>query len=418
MTKFENNAQHFLSKLSIIEYKYRILESNEEYFNIFTALHKENDEVRLHSRFLSVLLSPNGRHNKGDLFLRLFLNEAKIMDFDTSLSEVIPNELNKSEYNEIDIFIVNRIKKQAIIIENKIGAGDSNHEDRGQLEGYFDLVQRIEKISKENIKVLYLTIDRHEPTPASLGKYSTLENMNGITIDYEHEILNWLDSCLKECSKKPFLRESIIQYQNLIQHMTNIPDIKERLEIRDLIANSEDNLKSAKLLMDNFKHVKWHTVYDFWTELRISLQNKGFEIICYPKEVDITNTTHFEPYKKDYSSKNNYGIKAKVTDGLIFWIWNGTDDDWLYWGISKNDISEEYKTKLIEYRTKFPTRFETSETSIVWKYFDLTKEENIFFPSFSYSGTFNLIDRKYRNKIIEEKLVLEVQSFINEIVKH
>jgi len=414
MTKIKNPAQIFLSKLSILEYKYRILESNEECFNIFTALHKQKDEVHLHSRFLSVLLSPNGLHNKGDLFLRLFLNVIEIKDFDTNQSEVIPNEFNKSEYKEIDIFIVNRIKKQAIIIENKIDAGDSNHEDKGQLEGYFNLVQQIEKISKDNIKVIYLTLDGHEPTPASLGKYSTLENMNGRTIDYEHEIINWLNLCLKECSKQPFLRESIIQYQNLIQHMTNIPDIKECLEIRDLIANSEDNLKSAKLLIDNFKHIKWHTVNDFWKELRISLHNKGFEIICYPNKNDITNTTHFEPYKKDYSCKNNYGIKAKVTEGLIFWIWNGTDYG-LYWGISKNDISEEYKIKLNEYRTKPPIRFETSETSIIWKYFDLTEEENIFFPSFSNSGTFNLIDSKYRNKVIEEKLVHEILVFINEI---
>ncbi len=407
--------QNFLSKLSVIEYKYQILDSNEEQFNIFTTLHKQNDEVRLHSRFLSVLLSPISKHKNGDTFLRLFLNTLLIDDFDTDRIEVFPTENEKSEYKEIDILIINRKKRQAIIIENKIGANDSNHEDRGQLEGYFDLIQSIERIPANNIKTFYLSTDRHEPSNESLGKYISLDKMNGKTIDYEHEIADWLNLCLKETANQPFLRESIIQYLNLIQRMTNNSDLQERYEIRDLIASSSENMNSARLLMNNFKHVKWHTVREFWNELKEELIKSGYEILNYPTDNNITDTTHFESYKKDYNSKNDYGIRFKVDNGLVLWVWNGTGDDWLYWGASSSELSEEYQDKINNYCLDNPTDFKSSVNSLIWKYFDLSEEENIFFPNFVLSGTFNLIDKNYRTRIIRYKLVPELNNFIERL---
>lgn len=411
-------TQNFLSKLSVIEYKYRILGSNEEQFNIFTALHKQNDEVRLHSRFLSVLLSPISKHKKGGIFLKYFLNTLLIEDFDINGVEVFPTERDKSEYNEIDILIINRKKRQAIIIENKIWAGDSNHEDRGQLEGYFNLIQNIEKIPADSIKTYYLTIDRHEPTPQSLGKYTSLEKMNGKTIDYEHEIADWLNQCLKETANLPFLRESIIQYLNLIQQMTNSSDLQERLEIRDLIASSSENMNSARLLLSNFKHVKWHTVREFWDELKEELVKNGYEILQQPTDNNITDTTHYESYKKDYSSKNDYGIKLKIDNGLVLWVWNGTGDDWLYWGASSSEISEEYQERIKNYCLYNPTDFKSSASIFIWKYFELTEEENIFFPNFGLAGTFNLIDKKYRTRMIRDKLVPEIRSFIERLTSY
>lgn len=417
MKESRKEDQNFLSKLSVIEYKYRILDSKEEQFNIFTALHKQNDEVRLHSRFISVLLSPISKHNKKEVFLKFFLKTLLIEDFDTDGAEVFPTERDKSEYNEIDILIINRKRRQAIIIENKIWAGDSNHEDRGQLEGYFDLIQRIENIPAYSIKTYYLTVDRHEPTLESLGKYTSLEKMNGRTIDYEHEIADWLNLCLKETANLPFLRESIIQYLNLIQHMTNNSDRQERLEIRDLIASSSDNMNSARLLLNNFKHVKWHTAREFWDELKEELIKAEYEIVQCPTDNNITDTTHYESYKKDYNSKNDYGVKIKINDGLVLWVWNGTGNDWIYWGASNSEISVEYQERIKNYCLNNPTDFKSSESSFIWKYFELTEEENIFFPNFGLSGTFSLINKNYRTKIIRDKLVPEIRKFIEILTK-
>lgn len=415
MKLVNEREQNFLSKLSVINYKYRTLDENNEQFNIFTALHKENDEVRLYSRFISVLLSPESRHKRNDLFLKLFLQILSVDDFDTSQCKVYPTEYDKSEYNEIDILIINRISRQAVIIENKIGAGDSNHEDRGQLEGYFNLIHSKENIPKENIRVYYLTPDRREPSDESLGKYKTLENLNGVTIDYEHEIQSWLNLCLQNCINHPYLRESILQFIKLINNMTNNDtNTQERLEIRNLIASSTENLKSAKLLIENFKHVKWHTVWDFWIELADALKSEGFEIHLQPTDDNITNTTHYETYKKSYSASNDYGLSFSTTKGLNIYIWNGVDDDWVYWGVNKAENSNDFMNQVENFMKNNPGYLKSSETSY-WKYFDLKHEENIFFPDFSYDGTFNLIDEKYRTKIIEERLIPEIKKFLSHI---
>ncbi|WP_018108587.1 PD-(D/E)XK nuclease family protein [Bacteroides propionicifaciens] len=412
MSTNNDKIQNFLSKLSVIDYKYRVLEEGEERFNIFTALHKVNDEVRLFSRFLSVLLSPQGSHKRKDQFLKLFLETLAIEDFDTKQCEVYPTEQNKSEYKNIDILIINRIRKQAIIVENKIWAGDSNGFESGQLERYYNLIHQEENIPKENIKVFYLSPDKREPSDESLGVYKTLDNMNGATIGYGSEILTWLNLCLKECISTPFLRESILQFIELIEDMTNNNSkIEERLEIKNLIGYSVDNMKSAKLLTDNFKHVKWHTVSEFWNELADALKLKGYEVISQPTDSDISNTTHYEPYKHGYESSNDYGIDFKSTNGLTLYVWNGTGDYWLYWGVKKSKDVEE---KIISAINISSNLFKHTETDL-WKEFNLEEHENIFFPDFSYEGTFNLIDKDYRTRIITEKLIPEIDNFVSSI---
>ncbi len=393
--------QNFISKLSVIQYKYKLLEGQKEIFNIFSALHKENDEVRLHSRFISVLLSPIGSHGKGSVFAKSFLNIVKVAGFDLENAQVLPNEYYKSEYKEIDILLINRTTRQAVIIENKIDAGDSNHEDRGQLEGYYNRIVNEDRIPPENIHVLYLTKDGHNPSSESLGAYKELANINGQNIDYEHEIADWLNECLKSCINEPFLRESINQYQIIIKKMTNSSDLEERLEIKELVASSIENMKSAKLLVENFKHIKWHAMYDFWSELEICLIKEGCKMTQKPSENDITNTTHFESYKKSYESNNNYGLKFKINDEITAWIWNG---EWLYWGISFSEISSAYRKEIDALKLKGEIQFEKND-EYYWKHFELENFENIAPTDFTHEGTFNLIDDSYRKTIINEKLV-------------
>lgn len=58
----------------------------------------------------------------------------------------------------------------------------------------------------------------------------------------------------------------------------NDTSIEERKEIASLIGMNEDNLMSAKLLIDNFNHVKWHTIYDFYIELESEIQHRGYPL--------------------------------------------------------------------------------------------------------------------------------------------
>jgi hypothetical protein len=406
--KEQDQLESLLANLSAIECKYSLKREGEELFNIFTVLCKEHDEVRLHSRFLAALLSPQSSHKMAHTFLELFLQTVNIAGFDCDQAEVYPTEYSKKEYKNIDIFIVNRTRKQAIIIENKIWAGDSNHEDRGQLEGYFNRILQEDHILQEDIHVFYLTLDGHKPSLESLGAYQTLEAINGRCISYEHEIQVWLGLCLKETAVKPILRDSIHQYLKLIRKMTDDNTLTQEVsDITNIIAQSPANMKSAKLLIDNFRKVKRHTVKQFWDELAGKLTSENYKIYQEPSDEDITSTID----KSSNRDKNDYGIRFTITEGLALFIWNGIsdDDDPVYWGWQKDGhLSDAYELRLLK-------QFDSVQLGGGSKnYFHLKHEEDIYLFDFTHEGTFNLIDPAYRTMMIE-KLVNEIKQVVKDI---
>ena len=111
------------------------LETLLDQFNIFEAVGWTRQELR-HSAFLAFLLDPRGTHGLGDAFLKRFLQKALLsagdphpaispIDFDIwSLDQV----LVLSEWQNIDILLLDEQHKLAVIIENKIDSGE--HDDQ------------------------------------------------------------------------------------------------------------------------------------------------------------------------------------------------------------------------------------------------------------------------------------------------
>ena len=92
--------------------------SNLEPFNIFSVLRSQGDEVNLHSRFLAALLDHRKPNEEKRSNLEAFVNSvAKVEGFDQH------GVLVEREQFNIDILITDA-KGQAVIIENKIWAGD------------------------------------------------------------------------------------------------------------------------------------------------------------------------------------------------------------------------------------------------------------------------------------------------------
>lgn len=409
------NIKYLLRDINIVRKKYEEREKNEDNFNMFTILRKESDEVYLHSRFLSALLDPNGPHKLGKLFLNSFLDRiGSDFDYDEKSLEVYPNNQNRSEYKEIDICFIDRVAKNAVMIENKIYHEDTNHEDKGQLENYYERLIEEDKIPEDRIEVYYLTLDGHEPSEDSVklsGKYPELQDKVKC-ISYSVEILEWLRSIVKECYNKPSLRESIIQYIKIVEYMTNNDiSIDERKEITSLIGMNEDNLMSAKLLIDNFNHVKWHTIYDFYIELETELQYRGFEILHKPEEKDITNLVHGGPKKR----KVDLELTARKKNVPV-WI-SAEFTDWLFWGVCNDKIlSKEISSKIKSFMAENKV-FTQEDIWLCWKYFGDSDEERIYFPDFTEDGTFRLISPQYRKGMIL-RLVNEIEVFINEVLKY
>ena len=63
---------------TILDKNAEISKLKQENFNVFSILRKEHDEQFLHSAFLSELLNPNGCHDLGNAFLKIFVEKLKI----------------------------------------------------------------------------------------------------------------------------------------------------------------------------------------------------------------------------------------------------------------------------------------------------------------------------------------------------
>ncbi|WP_321347072.1 PD-(D/E)XK nuclease family protein [uncultured Draconibacterium sp.] len=428
--------ENFLKQLYIIAKEYKMLADREEKFNIFAALHKIHDERRLHSRFISVLLQPNGSHGFGNQFLDLFIK--KINDTGVPLSSieadeevefnnneqrklteykitehvtVYPSENDKKENSNIDILIIDRFNKQCLIVENKIYAGDSNGSG-GQLNKYIEHVELNENIPLNDISVVYLTLDGHEPTKTSIKKYSGRKEI--ILCSYLFLIIPWLEECLTLTARTPYLRESILQYIKLIKKMTiDDSSVEERKAYRNLIGESEDNMLAAKKLYDNFKHVKWHAVADFWRALQQKIEENNYTITKRVVELDgsserVNALTHYEIYRKGQSKKQQCFLNFTIDDGLEISI-RFTPNWKFYFGVdSKTEVSTGTKLKLEQIKKDSP-QYESPAWMHIAKKFD----NNIHFNNFRQELAFDLISPR-RNKELVEATWDEVEAFIKD----
>ncbi|MFN0050211.1 MAG: PD-(D/E)XK nuclease family protein [Cytophagales bacterium] len=235
-----NNIQNILSLVNSISEKYdKIAQATGENFNIFKVLGVQNSEVRLHSRLLAELLSPNGNHGKGAVFLKLFCNQFKIEDFVTKNAMVKIERFvgykddEKATGGYIDILLTDSNGKY-IIIENKIYAEDQDK----QLLRYYNF-------GRPNIsKLIYLTLDGCEPSAGSKGNLNVDEHY--FCHSYKFDIIEWLEQCHKEAANHAMLRESIVQYIHLLKHLTNQSNNHIMVsEISKILSSTTENIKSA-----------------------------------------------------------------------------------------------------------------------------------------------------------------------------
>lgn len=384
------HLRNFLEKLDVIRKRYEDIGARKDQFNIFTAMFDESDEVNLHSQFIFSLF--NFKTGNEYRYLNAFL---KCVDssFEYNLNSL---EIHK-ELHDIDILLLDKSTKRAFIIENKIYASDSNHENEGQLEKYYRIIIEEEKIPEDNIEVYYLSLDGHEPSTESVStnnKYPKLcETVQ--CISYPNEIVRWLQGCMPFVYDKPFQRETIIQYIKLIDDMTNNVDIEERVEIKKLIGESKSNLESAKLLIENVKHLHWHTIADFWNGLVVVLEKNGYEVLQKPTEEDFSDIAHGSIRKR-----NNASLSIEIKTSLPFNIQlEEYSDDLLYFGVGNDQKLPKQYVKAFETLVANNEDYEDDENWYIWKYPSIPKDENIDSWDINNDATFHLIDDSFRQRI-------------------
>lgn len=300
-----NQVVNLLSQVRIISQKLK--EQREakfergEDFNIFKDLGFISDEVHLHSMFLANLLNPKGSHGQKEKFLTAFLemlhdripSKSNCLDMDASNFTVevekYIGQQTDDEGGRIDIFLTDG--KHSIIIENKIYAGDQHH----QLLRYWNYgMSQKEGNPEKSFVLIYLTLDGNPPSKESLG--CDLKEEQILCLSYKSDIRCWLERSVELSTRAPLVRETINQYINTIDILTNniMEDNKELLDILGKeenldavfdIANSKDDLVNR--IINN----------EFIPKLKDLAKDKGLEICGNYKRnwvTDLYPGAHFQ----------------------------------------------------------------------------------------------------------------------------
>ncbi len=215
-----------------------------EHFSIFETLGVWSDEMK-HSAVLAQFLNPKANHGMGDAFLRCFLDHVGISNLNLNTAHCIVAIEQAFDNGRLDIVITDEAK--AVIIENKIYAGDQN----AQLIRYNEYAK---DNYKDGYRIVYLTLDGHEATNGSVGEGN--DRVKYFSISYRDTILKWLSRCTELAFRAPLVRETLIQYHNLIKKLTNT-DVESEIKdkIIDLMTTS-DMYVAAVEISDNVKKIK------------------------------------------------------------------------------------------------------------------------------------------------------------------
>ena len=401
--------KQLLEKIKIIDFKYQTINKKEN-FNLFTILRKYNDEVNLHSRFINELLNPKGTHNLGDTFLKLFFKTIGFKNFTISNKTSVDYEKyigkineDETEGGQIDLLIEN-IGFHHIIIENKIHAGDQTN----QLLRY--------KNYKKNGVIYYLTLDGSDPSQGSLGKpreLGTLDISEVNCISYKNEIRNWIQLCIEKASLIPELRESLLQYLNLINKLIGeTSNMEERMEIIELLSK-DNNVIAALKIAENWVHLKWHTEFDFWREFEHKIiTTSDYQISEIQKYTSncIDNSVHSKRSKNPW-----YGLLFKIAkiNNIDYCIFIERGDENLYFGLLMLNQENERITNENNHFTLISKEIEKftedrNQSWLGWK----SLEPKINFALFNNENTLMLANPKKRKKYIDENWK-EIEKFID-----
>lgn len=380
----------FIEEINKITKEYRLANYNQ--FNIFKIMFKQHDEKYLHSRFIAFLLDPNGSHKQGTLFLEFFLQVMGISNFSLDGIRVNPTEVERSEVYNIDILIRNSLN-QAIIIENKFFAKDQTKPDseeiakepllKYQLTRYY-LKIAIEK-KYEIVKMIYLSIDGKNPE--DFNKFPDVVKSLIDKKDHLSDIATWLDLCLEKLTTDSDLKRSVEQYKQARFQFLN--DVQLALRLKELTAQYIDEAKPFWLanyeLIDSelhfvknqFIHVKWHVVHEFYAELQ-KLVEETFQVTVNEiNKEQITKLTHL-----------NRKIPTSLTfeiNGIIYYVCNDEN------GFSFGSLKQPQKEKKFEFLFK--------DRHYGW--FDFTNDE-----------VFELIKPEKRDELVGQ-MVDQLKDFVN-----
>jgi hypothetical protein len=197
-------------------------------YNIFDVLNIRYRETKTHTPFLANLLRSKSTHGQQLLFYNEFISqlEGELINRSLDLFKVkslsnyqVIEEKDTLVYGRIDILIksIGTHNKFAIIIENKINAGDQ----KNQLQRYYDYCSKTLALKDDEIIIVYLTKSGLNASDESISKDKRNELIEKgvlVNMSYHKHIKKMLEKCLDQIDANN-LRVLLEQYISIIKHI-------------------------------------------------------------------------------------------------------------------------------------------------------------------------------------------------------
>lgn len=306
--------------------------SGEDYSVLETAI-KGNEEM-MHSSVIASLLDTRGSHGQKCRFLELFLGclPERFKSFDASgartACERHIGQKTEDSGGRVDICIENS-SGQMIVIENKIFAGDQEH----QILRYVEFL-RGGPLNRDRdgveFPVLYLTPDGHSPSDDST-QTDGMQCRCGedyVCISYRDVIVPWLDKCINEMEEKPHLKEHLTTYRDIIRK--KVLGMDRNKDIINIIESTKENIKAAREISGQLDEIKIDAVTTFWRTIKNKLEEDG---LC-------PEYCHFDANKKLMIVQDIEGLVRKYVDR--------PNEDNRYFGISVKLQNDSHVCLLVE----------------------------------------------------------------------
>lgn len=296
-----------------------IKRANGDFFNVFNTIGLWSEEVRLHSAFIAELLNPKGSHGLAYRFLQAFLEELDLnlpddyINFQRcsqNIVERVIGPVTAKEGGRIDIIIEDG--NHAIIIENKIYAGDQPH----QMLRYNNYGK---KKFPNGFILIYLTLDGHEACKCSIGG----KEFDYKQLSYENNIVDWLDKCYSIADGKPLVQSVIKQYCELIKQITNTDmDTKYRDKLMSVLLSPENAIAVGEVYQLKDEWLNEIIGIYIFRPLEEYAKTKGMK---FGKDCTLGESGAWI-YREEWSC---YGI----------FVWTGRKNDWynMFVGVSWYD---------------------------------------------------------------------------------
>lgn len=343
--------------------------SGEDY-SVLEAAIKGNEEM-MHSSVIASLLDTRGAHGQKCRFLELFLGclPERFKSFDASgartACERHIGQKTEDSGGRVDICIENS-SGQMIVIENKIFAGDQEH----QILRYVEFLRGMLR-NRVGVKfpVLYLTPDGHSPSDDST-QADGMQCRCGedyVCISYKDVIVPWLDKCINEMQEKPHLKEHLTTYRDIIKKKVLGMDRKK--DIINIIESTEKNIKAAREISGQLYEIKIDAVTTFWRTIKKKLEEDGLrpEFCHFDANMKLMTVRDIEVLVRKYVDRPNednryFGISVKLQNDSHVCL---LVEENIYFAIALKSVDEsalkDWKKKLKDWKTD-------SGRFAAWKY--------------------------------------------------